>query len=182
MKLVQMPVDLLHLEEDDLADLGVDGRLLAGYGEYLARAPNADRDLAILATAATGTRELLMVLARRVGVALRDENIRLRDRGGDLRGDRKKLCYLPGRALPEALRLPTARTALEREAACFFQDLEAAWQEPSPGAEPLDPNAFLALLDTRRAGGLPTFVSADPRALPPGLEAQLQARVQVLRA
>ena len=110
MKLVQMPVELLHLDEHDLPERGVDERLLAGFGAYRSTVPNAGttgwaraESLAILAPPEAGTRELLMVIARRVGAALRDENIHLRDRGGDLKAGRQKLCYLPGGALPEAL-------------------------------------------------------------------------------
>ena len=180
MKLVQMPVALIHLSEDDLPSLGVDAGLLAEFRRYLDRERDALESLVILAPPEAGTRELLMVLARRVGAALRDENIHLRDRGGDLAAHRKKLCYLPGAALPEAFRTPSARRALEREAASFFQDLDAGWGR---GAMPraLAPSSFLRLLDARSARGLLTFLSANPRGLPPDLERELRARLRVLQ-
>ena len=179
MKLVQMPTELIHLSEDDLPSLGVDAGLLAGFRRYLDRQPGALESLAILAPPEAGTRELLMVLARRIGAALRDENIRLRDRGGDLAAHRKKLCYLPGAALPEALRTPSARRALEREAATFFQDLDAAWGRGA-NHRALAPSSFLSLLDARSRHGLFTGVSADPRGLPSALERELRARLRVL--
>jgi hypothetical protein len=193
MKLVQMPVELLHVDEERLPSLGVDERLLAGFGAYRSGLPDGPlgeacpapgspswataESVAILAPPEAGTRELLMVLARRVGAALRDENIGLRDRGGDLKGERKKLCYLPGRALPEALGSPSTRRALEREAACFVQDLDEA---RGAGGGSLDPSPLLDVLDARRSRGLPTFLSADPAALPNGLERELRARMRVL--
>jgi hypothetical protein len=192
MKLVQMPVELLHVDEERLPSLGVDERLLAGFEAYRSGLPDdplgeacpapgrrswaTAESVAILAPPEAGTRDLLMVLARRVGAALRDENIGLRDRGGDLKGERKKLCYLPGRALPEALGSPSARRALEREAACFVQDLDEAWR----GGGSLDPSLLLDILDARRSRGLLTFLSADPAALPNGLERALRAGMRVL--
>lgn len=195
MKLVRMPAELLHIEEERLPALGVDDRLLAQFRSYRAALPDgpigeacpapgtsgweAAESLAILAPPEAGSRQLLMVIARRVGAALRDENIRLRDLGGDLEAGRSKLCYLPGSALREALGSPSARRALDREAACFFQDLDAAWTGADDGS-PLDPNAFLALLDTRLGLGLRTFLSADPPRLPSGLEPGLRGRLRVL--
>jgi hypothetical protein len=180
MKLVQMPVEFIHLEEDDLPNLCLDPGLLAGFRRYLGSGPAALESLAILPAPEAGTGQLLMVLARRVGAALRGENIRLRDRGGDLGAHRKKLCYLPGAALPAALRAPAARRTLEREAAAFFQDLDAAWRAERADSEPLAPRSFLGLLDARSARGLPTFLSARPRALPPDLEPALRARMRIL--
>jgi hypothetical protein len=187
MKLVQMPIELLHLEEYDLPERGVDERLLAGFEAYRSGVPNDGttgwaraESLAILAPPEAGTRELLMVVARRVGAALRDENIHLRDRGGDLKAGRRKLCYLPGGALPEALRTPSTRRGLEREAACFLQDLDAAWVDGEAEPTPLPSAALLALLDTRLAGGRATFLSADPRHLPPGLDPEIRGRMRVL--
>jgi hypothetical protein len=182
-----MPVELLHLEELDLRERGVDERLLSGFEAYRSTVPNVGttgwaraESLAILAPPEAGTRELLMVVARRVGAALRDENIHLRDRGGDLNAGRRKLCYLPGQALPEALRTPSTRRALEREAACFLQELDAAWPEGQAEPAPLAPAALLALLDTRLAGGRATFLSADPRHLPAGLDGEIRDRMRVL--
>ena len=180
MKLVQMPVELIHLDADDLPSLGLDAGLLARFRRYLTGEPTALESLAILAPPEAGSRALLMVLARRVGAALRDENIRLRDRGGDLRARRKKLCYLPGAALPEAFAAPPARGTLEREAAVFFQDLEAAWRPERTDPEPLASSSLLDLVEARSARGLPTFLSADPRALPSELERELRARMRIL--
>ncbi len=175
MKLVQMPVDLLHVAADSLPALGVDPRLLAAFEAYRSRMPEPTESLAIFGPLATGTRELLMVLARQVGATLRDENIHLRDRGGDLKVGRKKLCYLPGGALTEAFRQPAARRTLRREAACFLQDLDAAFD----GADG-DPAALLELIDARRDGRLLTFLSADPAGLPGDLERELRARMTVI--
>lgn len=180
MKLVQMPVEFLHLDVDDLPSLGVDAGLLAGFRRYLDRERAALGSLAILVPPEAGTRALLMVLARRVGAALRDQNIRLRDHGGDLGAHRQKLCYLPGAALPAALRTGPARRALQHEAACFFQDLDAAWRAERSDTEPLAPSAFLDLLEARSSRGLPTFLSAHPGALPPGLEREVRARMRIL--
>ena len=117
-----------------------------------------------------------MVLARRIGAALRDANIRLRDDGGDLKSGRRKLCYLPGDVLGAALDRPSARGELAHEAACFLQDLDAAWAaNPAIPALP-EPGVLLDLLDERLAAGRPTFLSAAPARLPPGLQPELQAR------
>lgn len=180
MKLVQMPVELLHVGVDDLGELGVDPALLAGYHAHLARMSDGGEGLAILGRRQAGTRELLMVLARRVGAALRDENIRLRDGGGDLRTERKKLCYLPGGVLAEAMATGAARRALEGEAAVFIQELDATWDRGRPPTEALDPTTFLLVLDGRRSRGLPTFISADPAALTAGLDAELRARMPAI--
>ena len=181
-----MPVDLLHVDEADLPELGVDRRLLAALDAYRADlAGQGDtgwtsaESLAILGRREAGTRELLMVLARRVGAALRDENIRARDGSGPRRGG-KRLCYLPGRVLPEAFRSESARRTLASDAACFFQDLDQAWDGSDGGT--LDPSLLLALVDTRLAGGRPTFLSAATNGLPDGLEHELRARVRVLEA
>jgi len=180
MKLVQMPVELLHLEQHELLALGVDERLLAQLEGALARTTGDQVGLAILATPGAGTRQLLMVVARRVGAALRNENIRLRDRGGDLQAGRKKLCYLPGSALTDALRSTVARESLEREAACFFQDLDLARATARGSRDSADPAAVVALIDVRLQRKLPTYLSADPGRLPPGLERELRARLRVL--
>ena len=179
MKLVQMPTDLLHLDEADLASAGVDPSLLATFRAYLPSAQADTRGVAILAPAAAGTREVLMVLARRIGAALRDENIDLRERGGDLKSGRKKLCYLPGSALPAALGAPRARRTLAAEAACFVQDLEGAWATGSAGSA-LKSGALLDLLDERLAGGRPTFLTAAPDRLPAEVERGLRTRLPVL--
>ncbi len=161
MKLVQMPVDLLHVERERLPELGVDPRLLAGFEAYLARTREASESLAILGPPQVGTRAVLMVLARQVGAALRDENIRLRERGGDLSTARKKLCYLPGVAAPDALRDATARRSLEREAACFLQDADAAVRAAD------DVAALLDLIDARLAAGLRRFSAPTRRRCRP---------------
>lgn len=198
MKLVQMPTDLLRLEDADLDAAGLDPSLLAGFRAYLPRALDERRGLAILAPADSGAHLLLMVLARRIGAALRDANIRLRESGGDLKAGRQKLCYLPGAALGRALGLPEARAELAREAACFVQDLDAAWAAEPGGAalaaeavclEPdalaaeavrLEPDVLLDLLDERLAANRPTFLNATPERLPSGLADRLRARLRVL--
>jgi hypothetical protein len=180
MKLVQMPTELLHLGDAGLPAAGVDPRLLGAFRSYLPGALEDRRGVAILAPPAAGTRPVLMVLARRIGAALRDENIRRREQGGDLKRGRKKLCYLPGSALPAALGRPSTRRVLADEAACFFQDLEAAWTAGAAGAAPLAPRAVLDLLDERLAAARPTFLSAAPEHLPTGLERGLRDRLPII--
>jgi hypothetical protein len=177
VKLVQMPTDLLHLEDADLDQAGIEPRLLAAFRAYLPRALDERRGLAILAPPEAGAHRLLMVLARRVGAALRDANIRLRDTGGDLKSGRQRLCYLPGDALGAALARSGARAELAGEAACFLQDLDAAWQA---NATPPEPAALLGLLDERLAAGRPTFLNTAPERLPPGLADGLRARLLAL--
>ena len=130
MKLVQMPADLVHIEDADLDGCGVGPSLLAAYRAYLPPALVRAARAGDPGAATNGARHLLMLLARRIGAALRDENIRLRERGGDLKAGRQKLCYLPGHALCGSARWsrPT-RQALTAEAACFLQDLDEAWQD-----------------------------------------------------
>lgn len=180
MKLVQMPTDLLHLEDAGLPSAGVDPRLLVAFRSYLPSALEDMRGVAVLAPSAAGTRQVLMVLARRIGAALRDENIHLRELGGDLKTGRKKLCYLPGCVLTSALATPSTRRALAAEAACFIQDLDEAWPAGLPDPTPLAPPALLDLLDERQAAARPTFVSAAPDWLPTGLERGLRARLLIL--
>jgi hypothetical protein len=184
MKLVQMPANLLHVDESDLEAGGYDAGLLAALYDYLPGALSDRRGAAILAPAGGGGRQVLMLLARRIGAALRDENIAARDSGGDMTAQKKRLCYLPGQMLGGALGLPDARAALANEAACFLQDLEAATAAPGhphPLPEPAVPVAeVLALLDARLRGGLPTFLNADPARLPADLVAALRARLLVL--
>jgi hypothetical protein len=173
MKLVQMPANLLHITEADLDAGGFDAGLVAAVRAYVPHALADRRGAAILAPAGGGGRQVLMLLARRVGAALRDENIEARDSGGDMAAQKKRLCYLPGQLLGGALDLPDARAAIVTEAACFLQDLEAA-------ASTVPPAALLALLDERLGTGLPTFLNADPDRLPAGLTAGLRARLLLL--
>jgi hypothetical protein len=180
VKLVQMPTDLLHLDDADLPAAGVDPGLLAAFRAYLPGALDDARGVALLAPPAAGTRELLMVLARRIGAALRDDNIRLRTGGGDLASGRKKLCYLPGDALAAALASRDARRTLAGEAACFFQDLETIGGVGEAGPAGGAPTALLDLLDQRLASGRPTFLSAAPDQLPDDLVAALRARLKIL--
>jgi len=173
VKLVQMPTNLLHITEDDLAAGGFDAGLLAAVRGYLPGVLADRRGAAVLAPAGGGGRQVLMLLARRVGAALRDENIEARDSGGDMAARKKRLCYLPGQMLGGALALPDARAALATEAACFLQDLEAA--VPAVPAASL-----LGLLDARTQAGLPTFMNADPARLPADLLAGLRVRLRIL--
>ena len=54
MKLVQMPTDLLHLEDADLDRAGVEPSLLAAFRAYLPAALGERRGLAILASPEAG--------------------------------------------------------------------------------------------------------------------------------
>ena len=121
-----------------------------------------------------------MLLARRVGAALRDENIQVRDTGGDIKGSKKRLCYLPGDVLYEAFEEAATRQALADEAACFLQDLDLVWKGRVPESATPQPAEFLKLLDTRLAAGLPTFLNADRATLPAAVLDGLRARLQVL--
>jgi hypothetical protein len=135
---------------------------------------------AIIAPPTAGTREMLMVLARRIGAALRDDNIRRRDQGGDLARFRKKLCYLPGDVLADALSTPGARRTLASEEACFVQDLNDAWGSGATSAAALAPDALLDLLDERLAQARPTFVTAAPDRLPGDVARGLRERLRIL--
>src|SRR5690242_20614545 len=134
-----MPTGLLRLSDADLDDAAIDPPLLVAFRAYLPRAVDDERGLAILASPAHGSHQMLMVLARRIGAALRDENIHLREQGGDLKAGRKKLCYLPGRALALALGEPATRHALTSEAACFVQDLDRTGLTDGRGGTGLPP-------------------------------------------
>jgi hypothetical protein len=180
MKLVQMPASLLHVEDADLDGADVGPGILAAFRAYLPTALDERRGLAILAAGSGGGQRMLMLLARRVGAALRDENIRRRDSGNDMTVRKLQLCYLPGSLLPAGLNHPRARADLAREAACFFQNLDSAWQADYPGSTSRDATALLGLLDERLAAGRPTFLNAAPDRLPPGLEDALRARLPVL--
>jgi hypothetical protein len=187
VKLVQMPVGLLHLEEADLEGAGVEPGLVTAFRAYLPRALDDRRGLLILAAPSQGGHHLLMLLARRIGAALRDANIRLRDAGGDMRAGRQRLCYLPGAALSMALATPGHRHTLAREAACFVQDLDAAWSDrpssPDWQADPAasaGPDALRSLIAERLAHGRPTFLQAAPDRLSPVHAQELRARLPVL--
>jgi hypothetical protein len=189
VKLVQMPTALLRVDEAELDAAGVDPGLLAAFRAYLPTVVSERRPalierrgLLILASVPGGGHHLLMVLARRIGAALRDANIHLRDWGGDLKAGRQKLCYLPGPALAGALDRPDLRLALTAEAACFVADLERIWHPAPAGAAPSGPDALRSLLDERLAAGRPTFLQADPGALPQDVEAMLRARLPALRS
>jgi hypothetical protein len=180
MKLVQMPANLLHVEDADLDGADVEPGILVAFRAYLPTALDERRGLAMLTSGSGGGRRMLMLLARRIGAALRDENIRRRDSGSDMAARKLRLCYLPGALLSAALDHPQARAELAREAACFFQDLDSAWKAEYPGSTPRDATALLGLLDERLAAGRPTFLNAAPDRLPPGLEDALRARLPIL--
>jgi hypothetical protein len=189
VKLVQMPVGLVHVEEADLDGAGIDPGLLAAYRTYLPRALDDRRGLLILVAPSEGGHHLLMLLARRIGAALRDANIRLRDAGGDIQAERQRLCYLPGATLPRALATPEYRLTLAREAACFVQDLDAAWPDrPSCAdrqadpAAPGGPDALRSLIAERLAHGRPTFLQAAADRLSPMNAQELRASLPVLEA
>lgn len=179
MKRVQMPPDLIHIEDADLDDVGLDPNLLADFRAYLPHALEDRQGVAILAPPPVGTDAVLMVLARRIGAALRDDNIRMRERGGDVKAGRKKLCYLPGSALPAALDDPAARCDLANEAACFLQGLDRAWAEVPADQRPDLTSRLFNLLDERLAAGRPTFLTAVG-SLPADVERELRARLPVI--
>ena len=173
-----MPRDLLTVDQADLPALGVHPALVDAVAARHEADPLAIRSVALLGPRSAGTTAALMVLARRIGAALRDENIRLRDRGGDLRHGRRKLCYLPGTSLPAALGDDRALRALESEGVVFIQDLDDAWAGAADAAA-IDP-AVMSLLALRDRGGGRTFVSADPVALPAAVREALVAGLEIV--
>lgn len=180
MKLVQMPPELIRINEVDIVVAGFEAGVLASFRAYLPGVLEDRRGVVIFLPRHAGAEKLLMLLARRVGAALRDENIQVRDTGGDIRAAKKRLCYLPGSALDLAFEDTEARAALIDEAACFFQDLDQVWAGRVPESATPRPAQFLALLDVRLAAGLPTFVTADPSYLPAEIAAGLRDRLQTL--
>jgi hypothetical protein len=182
VKLVQMPTALLHVGDADLDRAGVDPGLLAAFRAYLPHALTERRGFLILAASEDGGHHLLMVLARRIGAALRDANIHLRDSGADLRAGRQALSYLTGPAMVAALAAPDARQSLASVAASFVQDLEGAWPSEIGAPASTDRRALRSLLDKRLAGGRPTFVQAAPGGLPRDVEAALRSRLPVLES
>jgi hypothetical protein len=181
MRLVQMPAELVRFGDAELDAVGLDRSLLTSFRAYLPEAVDDCLGVAILTPAGGGGHLTLMVLARQIGAALRDENIHLRDTGGDIKAAKKRLCYLPGAALPAALAEPEARRSLAEEAACFFQDLDDAWTPGQADAAPPSADTVLDLIRERLASGRPTFLNADPAGLPPGLESGLRARLRVIQ-
>ena len=180
VKLVQMPPELIRIDEADIVAAGIEPRVLAEFRAYLPGVLDDRRGAAILLPAEAGGVPLLMLLARRVGAALRDENIHLRDTGGDIKGGKKRICYLPGDVLDDAFDEAETRQALAEEAACFLQDLDLVWAGRVPESATPQPAQLLKLLDTRLAAGLPTFLNADPATLPPEVLTGLRARLLVL--
>ena len=177
MKLVRMPTDLLHIEDSGLDVLDVDPELLSSFREQLTHVLESSIDVAILAPATMGTRAILMLLARRIGARLRDDNIQRRERGENLQSGRKKLCYLPGRLLVPALGDLVARQALIVEAAVFVQDLDEIGLHTDADFAPFSP---VTLFQKRRATGRVSLVSADPRRLSSELEQELRAHMLVI--
>ncbi|MCC7370788.1 MAG: hypothetical protein IT306_20370 [Chloroflexi bacterium] len=180
VKLVQMPPELVRIDEVDIVAGGYAPSLLAAYQAYLPMVLEDRQGVAILASAEAGGLPMLMLLARRVGAALRDENIQVRDAGGDMRGGKKRLCYVPGTVLDDAYEEQDAQQALATEAACFVQELETVWAGRVPESATLTPSRFLSLLDQRRAAGLPTFVQADPARLPEAALHGLRSRLRAI--
>jgi hypothetical protein len=182
MKLVQMPTALLRVEDADLDAAVPEPNLLAAFRAYLPDALTERRGLLILASPTQGGHHLLMLLARRIGAALRDANIHLRDAGGDMQVGKLRLCYLPGPALVSALVEPDVASALTDDAACFVQDLEAVDLPRLPSTARSGLDALRSLLDQRLAAGRPTFLQVAPDSLSPALETMLRERLPVLES
>lgn len=175
MKLVRMPRELLTVEAADLPSLGVPDDLTCAAAELASRDGLTLPSAVVLGPREAGTTAVLMLVARKVGAAFRDRNIRLRD-GGDTTTRRLRLCYLPGAILPEALASDEDRRALESEAAVFLQDLDDARRSGDDGAvdDSADvERAVLDLLRARNGAALQSFVSADPARLPLGILSEL---------
>ncbi|MFN0072183.1 MAG: hypothetical protein ACKVVP_11920 [Chloroflexota bacterium] len=171
-----MPTHLLHVEANDLPAHGQECELLSAFRAYLPRALQETRGVAILAPDSDSTTAMLMVLARNIGAALRDDNIRMRAGGHDMRTERKSLAYLPGTMLATALADSEAYQTLTSVAACFIQDLALTWSDGSPDL----PEIWLNLLTARLAASRPTFLSADPASLPASVREALRRGLTVI--
>jgi len=146
MKLVQIPRNLLHVELDDLGQLGVSEHARGELRALLADLPLVPgvAESAVLQGRADVTLPCLAVLARHVGQGLRDHNLALAtDDRTRLHTERLKLIFLDALALEEVLAAGDERPF--HEAALFAT-------EPTAG--------ILALLAERHTAGLASFVTS----------------------
>jgi hypothetical protein len=145
MRTVRIPRHLLHVELDDLRQLGVPQHARDALRALLADLPIVpDASVsAVLVGPVSVTLPGLAVLARHVGQGLRDHNLSLADDRARLHLERRKLIFLEAGALEEVLASGDKRPA--REAVLFVL-----------GTTPV----VLDLLAARDASGLVSFVTS----------------------
>jgi hypothetical protein len=144
-KVVRIPRYLLHVELDDLGQLGVSECARDALRALLADlplVPDAAHNAQLVGPARV-TLPCLAVLARHVGQGLRDHNLSLADDRARLSRERRKLVFLEADALDELLAVGDERP--DREAALF-----------AVGTTP----RVLELLAAREAAGLVSFVTS----------------------
>ena len=144
LKLVQIPRHLLHIELDDLGQLGVSEHARSDLRALLADQPLVPQaaNSAVLLGHPEVTLPCLAVLARHVGQGLRDHNLSLAGDKARLHMERLKLIFLDAATLETVLR-SDARPS--REAAVFVTDTT--------------PRVRSLLLE-RHATGLASFVTS----------------------
>jgi hypothetical protein len=115
VKLVQIPRHLLHVELDDLGQLGVSKHAREALRAVLADLPLVPgaADSAVLLGRPQVTLACLAVLARHVGQGLRDHNLTLAADKARLHVERRKLIFLDAVALDEILASDDQRPRLE---------------------------------------------------------------------
>src|SRR5437870_6522133 len=145
MKLVQIPRHLLHVELDDLGQLGVPENARAELRALLANLPLVPNgsDSAVLHGRAEVTLPCLAVLARHVGQGFRDHNLAMAADRDRLREERHKLVFLDAETLENVLASGDERPT--RAAALFAM-----------GTTP----RVLSLLKERHTAELASFVTS----------------------
>jgi hypothetical protein len=173
-RLVRIPRQLLHVELDDLAGLGVPapGRdALRALMADLPLVPDASHSALLVGPPAI-TLPCLAVLARHVGQGLRDHNLSLAHNRSTLQAERRKLVFLEGDTLQDIVATGDQRPTTE---AILFLieagpsrkiDLQPSHEIDAVPSRLLDGRASLqTLLAAREAAGLATFVTS-PTAQP----------------
>lgn len=143
--LVRIPRQLLHVQLDDLVELGVPERARAALMVLLADlplVPDGSASAALIGPAEV-TVACLAVLARHVGQGLRDHNLSLAHDRQQLQLTRAKLIFLEAPALEVALAGGDERPA--RETVLFVR-----------GSSP----AVLELLAQREAAGRASYITS----------------------
>jgi hypothetical protein len=144
-RLVRIPRQLLHVELDDLAGLGVPPTAhdaLRALMADLPMLPDASHSAHLVGPPEI-TLPCLAVLARHVGQGLRDHNLSLAHTRSTLHAERRKLVFLEGHALADILAAGNQRPLTE--AVLFVH-----------GTTP----ALVERLATRGSTNLATFVTS----------------------
>ncbi|HEY3064125.1 MAG TPA: hypothetical protein VGL99_34575 [Chloroflexota bacterium] len=145
-RLVRIPRELLHIDLDDLIDLGIPASARDALRSLIADLPvlpDATHSAQLIGPPDV-TLPSLAVLARHVGQGLRDHNLTLAHDRARLRAERRKLAFLDAETLLVALDQGDERPA--HEAVLFVAN-----------ATP----ATLPLLVQREANNLASFVAAQ---------------------